>query len=198
MCLVPAATDPVSLVPAPPAAAEGSSSPASAEPDRPPASAEGAALEEPAARPARRRIRRTDPPERRFPVIWRRLLREYPEAKCALNFSNPHEMLFATMLSAQCTDAMVNRVTEKLFVKYPALEDYASADRAELEQDVKQTGFFRMKAKHIQETAQRLLEDFGGKVPEKLAVLITLPGVARKTANVVLGNAFNKVEGIAV
>jgi endonuclease-3 len=131
-------------------------------------------------------------------VIWRRLLREYPEAKCALNFSNPHEMLFATMLSAQTTDAMVNIVTAKLFPKYPTLEDYASADRAELERDVKSTGFFRMKAKHVQETAQRLLEDYGGRVPDTLAELTKLPGVARKTANVVLGNAYGRVEGIAV
>ena len=131
-------------------------------------------------------------------MIWRRLRREYPDARCALHFSNPHEMLFATMLSAQCTDAMVNRVTAKLFVKYPTLEDYAGADRTELEQDVKQTGFFRMKAKHVQETAQCLLEDYGGKVPETLAELTKLPGVARKTANVVLGNAYGKVEGIAV
>ncbi|HEY8201599.1 MAG TPA: endonuclease III [Actinomycetota bacterium] len=171
---MPAATDPATIAPAAPAA---------------PA---------PPGRGPKRRVTRTDPPERRFPVIWRRLVREYPDAKCALHFSNSHEMLFATMLSAQTTDAMVNKVTEKLFVKYPTLEDYASADRAELEQDVKPTGFYRMKAKHVQETAQRLLEDFGGKVPETLALLTTLPGVARKTANVVLGNAFGKVEGIAV
>jgi endonuclease-3 len=126
------------------------------------------------------------------------LVREYPDAKCALNFSNPHEMLFATMLSAQCTDAMVNVVTARLFPRYPTLEDYAGADRAELEQDIKSTGFYRMKAKHVQETAQRLLERHAGKVPETLAELVTLPGVARKTANVVLGNAYGKVEGIAV
>jgi endonuclease-3 len=184
MSVVPATTNPATVVPTPePSAAS---------------AAEAGGSEAAPARSARRRIRRTDPPERRFPVIWRRLLREYPDAKCALNFSNPHEMLFATMLSAQCTDAMVNRVTEKLFVKYPTLEDYANADRTELEQDIKQTGFFRMKAKHIQETAQKLIEDFDGKVPNKLALLTTLPGVARKTANVVLGNAYNKVEGIAV
>jgi endonuclease III len=180
MCPVPAAADPAAVA------------------SEPPTSAERADQGAPPARGPRRRIARTDPAERRFPVIWRRLNREYPDAKCALNFSNPHEMLFATMLSAQCTDAMVNKVTEKLFVKYPTLEDYASADRGELEQEVKPTGFFRMKAKHVQETAQRLLEDFGGKVPETLALLTTLPGVARKTANVVLGNAFGKVEGIAV
>src|SRR2546421_10412339 len=93
----------------------------------------------PAGAPRRKaRISRDDPPERRFPVIYRRLEKEYPEAKTALNFSNPHEMLFATILSAQCTDAMVNKVTAKLFPKYPTLEDYANADREALEADIKQ------------------------------------------------------------
>jgi len=144
------------------------------------------------------RLSASDPPERRFPVIYRRLDREYPDAKCALNFSNPHEMLFATILSAQCTDAMVNKVTEKLFRKYPTLEDYAAADPQELQQDIKATGFFRQKTKNIQATARKLLEDFGGEVPDTMAELITLPGAARKTANIVLGNAFGKVEGVAV
>lgn len=146
----------------------------------------------------RSRLTRSDPPERRFPVIFRRLDREYPDAKCALNFSNPHQMLFATILSAQCTDAMVNRVTEKLFVKYPAIEDYAQADLTELEQDVKSTGFFRQKAKNIKAAAQKILDDFGGEVPDRMEDLITLPGAARKTSNIVLGNAFGKVSGIAV
>ncbi len=153
----------------------------------------------PAIKPSRPpRARRTDPPERRFPIIWRRLSQAYPDAKCALNFSNPHEMLFATILSAQCTDAMVNKVTAKLFVKYPNLEDYASADPLELQQDVKPTGFFRQKAKNLQATARVLLEEYGGRVPSTMAELVTLPGAARKTANIVLGNSFGKVEGIAV
>lgn len=141
---------------------------------------------------------RSDSAERRFPIIYRRLKREYPGAKCALNFSNPHEMLFATILSAQCTDAMVNKVTEKLFRKYPSLEDYAAADPLVLQEDVKPTGFFRQKAKNLQATARKLLEDFDGQVPSTMAELTTLPGAARKTANIVLGNAFGKVEGIAV
>lgn len=107
-------------------------------------------------------------------------------------------MLFATILSAQCTDAMVNRVTAELFRKYPTLGDYANADRAELERDVKPTGFFRMKAKHVQEAARRILEEYGGEVPATMSELLTLPGVARKTANIVLGNAFGVVEGAAV
>lgn len=144
------------------------------------------------------RLKASDPAERRFPVIYRRLTKQYPDARCALNFSNPHEMLFATILSAQCTDAMVNKVTAKLFVKYPTLQDYAAADPLELQQDVKQTGFFRQKARNLQATAHKLLNDFGGQVPSTMAELITLPGAARKTSNIVLGNSFGKVEGIAV
>ncbi len=152
----------------------------------------------PALGPKRRRISRDDPPERRFPVIYRRLEKEYPGAKCALNFSNPHEMLFATIMSAQSTDVLVNRVTAKLFPKYPTLEDYANADRETLEADIKQTGFFRMKARAIQGAARRILDVYGGKVPDTMAEILTLPGVARKTANVVLGNAYGVVQGIAV
>jgi len=146
----------------------------------------------------RRRISRDDPPERRFPVIYRRLEKEYPDARTALNFSSPHEMLFATIMSAQSTDVLVNRVTAKLFPKYPNLEDYANTDRETLEADIKQTGFFRMKAKAIQGSARRILDVYGGKVPDTMAEILTLPGVARKTANVVLGNAYGVVQGIAV
>jgi endonuclease III len=146
----------------------------------------------------RRRLSRDDPPERRFPVIYRRLEKEYPDARTALNFSNPHEMLFATIMSAQSTDVQVNRVTAKLFPKYPNLEDYANADRETLEADIKQTGFFRMKARAIQGSARRILDVYGGKVPDTMAEILTLPGVARKTANVVLGNAYGVVQGIAV
>ena len=141
---------------------------------------------------------RADPAPKRFPIIYRRLDREYPGAKCALNFSNPHEMLFATILSAQCTDAMVNKVTADLFRKYRTLEDYANADPAELEKDIRPTGFFRQKTKSLQASARKLLEEFGGRVPDTMEELITLPGAARKTSNIVLGNAFGKVEGIAV
>ena len=161
--------------------------------------ASGGPDQAPSPPPARRgRLSRTDPPERRFPVIYRRLEREFPDARCALNFSNPHEMLFATILSAQCTDAMVNKVTGKLFVKYPTLEDYANADLAELEDDIHATGFFRMKAKALQGSARRLLDVYGGEVPRTMKEMLTLPGAARKTANVVLGNAYGIIEGIAV
>lgn len=161
--------------------------------------AKGAAGSAPSA-PAKRRSRMTrwDPPERRFPVIYRRLDREYPEAKTALNFSTPYEMLFATIMSAQTTDASVNKVTEKLFSKYPRLEDYVAADPAEFERDIHQTGFFRMKTKAVLGSARRLLDVYGGEVPHTMAEMLTLPGVARKTANVVLGNAYGVVEGIAV
>ena len=144
------------------------------------------------------RPKRSDPAERRFPIIFRRLNRAYPDAKCALNFSNPHEMLFATILSAQCTDAMVNKVTTELFRKYPTLEDYAAADPLELQQDIKPTGFFRQKSKNLQAAARKILDEYGGKVPDTMAELTTIPGAARKTANIVLGNAYGKVEGIAV
>lgn len=141
---------------------------------------------------------RSAPASERYPKIIKKLQAEYPDAKCALNFSNPHEMLFATILSAQCTDAMVNKVTERLFVKYPTLKDYAEADIAELEMDIKSTGFFRQKSKNLQASARKLIEEFGGQVPATMEELTTLPGAARKTANIVLGNAFGKVVGIAV
>ncbi|HEX2178028.1 MAG TPA: endonuclease III [Actinomycetota bacterium] len=144
------------------------------------------------------RPKRTDPAERRFPILYRRLAKAYPDARCALNFSNPHEMLFATILSAQCTDAMVNKVTEKLFRKYPTLEDYAAADITELQMDVKPTGFFRQKSKNLQAAARKILDEFSGQVPSTMEELTTIPGAARKTANIVLGNAFGKVVGIAV
>ncbi|HVF11654.1 MAG TPA: endonuclease III [Actinomycetota bacterium] len=153
--------------------------------------------------PARRKplsvpVGRGSPAAERFPTVYRRLKREYPDAKCALNFSTPHEMLIATILSAQCTDAMVNKVTERLFAKYPRIEDFARADPSELEQDIKSTGFFRQKTKNVQATARKILSDFGGEVPSTMEELITLPGAARKTSNIVLGNAFGKVVGIAV
>ena len=146
----------------------------------------------------RQRISRNDPPERRFPVLYRRLEKEYPEARTALNFSTPYEMLFATIMSAQSTDVTVNKVTAKLFSKYRTLEDYANADPEELQADIKQTGFFRMKTKSIQGAARRLLDVYDGRLPDTMAEILTLPGVARKTANVVLGNVYGVVEGIAV
>lgn len=130
--------------------------------------------------------------------ILKRLKKAYPEAGIALEHSNPLELLFATILSAQCTDARVNMVTSKLFKKYKKLSDYASADQKVLEQDIRSAGFYRNKAKNIIASANIIKDSFGGKVPAAMEQLLALPGVARKTANIVLGNAFGIVEGIAV
>ncbi len=123
---------------------------------------------------------------------------KYPGVKVALEFSNPLELLIATILSAQCTDVQVNRVTRELFRKYRAPGDYVSVAREELEEDIRPTGFYRNKARSIQGCCAMLLRDFGGEVPRSLAELTRLPGVARKTANVVLYGAFGISEGIAV
>jgi len=131
-------------------------------------------------------------------AIIAELHRLYPDAKCSLNFSNPLELLIATQLSAQSTDERINIVTQDLFRKYRSVEDYASVSQEELEQDIRSTGFYRNKAKNIRATAQRIITNFGGEVPRTMAELLTLPGVARKTANVVLGNAFGIVEGVVV
>ncbi len=131
-------------------------------------------------------------------AIIAELHRLYPDAKCSLNFSNPLELLIATQLSAQSTDERINIVTQDLFRKYRSAEDYASVSQEELEQDIRSTGFYRNKAKNIRATAQRIITNFGGEVPRTMAELLTLPGVARKTANVVLGNAFGIVEGVVV
>jgi len=118
-----------------------------------------------------------------------RLRTEYPDAGIVLDFGNDWELLVAVILSAQCTDKMVNQVTAGLFTEYRTVEDYASADLAEFEADIRPTGFFRNKAKHIIGAAQKVLADYGGEIPASMAELLTLPGVARKTANIVLGNA---------
>jgi endonuclease-3 len=130
--------------------------------------------------------------------IVARLRTQYPDARCSLNFSSPLELLVATILSAQCTDERVNQVTERLFAKYQSAADYAAAPPDELEQDIKQTGFYRNKAKHLREAGAQLVARFGGEVPRTMEELISLPGVARKTANVVLGNAYGIVEGVVV
>jgi endonuclease III len=122
----------------------------------------------------------------------------FPDARIALHYSNHWELLVAVVLSAQCTDKKVNEVTERLFTKYTTLEDYLCADRAEFEEDIRQTGFFRNKAKNILDSARMVQERFGGRVPENMEELVSLPGVARKTANIIQGNAFGRVEGIAV
>lgn len=125
------------------------------------------------------------------------LVETYPDAHCELDFRDPLELLVATILSAQCTDKRVNTVTPTLFAKYPTAEDYAGADRAEMEGIIRPTGFFRAKTNSIIGMAQALCERHGGEVPGKLKDLVALPGVGRKTANVVLGNAFG-VPGITV
>ncbi|HET6979765.1 MAG TPA: endonuclease III [Pyrinomonadaceae bacterium] len=130
--------------------------------------------------------------------IIRRLKRAYPGAKCSLNHSNPFELLIATILSAQCTDERVNLVTADLFRKYKKPEDYLKVAPRELEQDIKSTGFFRNKTKSIQGTAKLLTEQYHGEVPHTMDELLELPGVARKTANVVLGNAFDIKAGVVV
>ena len=130
--------------------------------------------------------------------IIRRLKTAYPDAHCELDFSNPLQLLVATILSAQCTDKRVNLVTKSLFQKYRTARDYAAAPPAALEADIKSTGFFRNKAKSIQGACRALVEKHGGEVPRDMASLVQLPGVGRKTANVVLGNAFGLSEGIVV
>jgi endonuclease-3 len=122
----------------------------------------------------------------------------YPDAKCTLNFTTPLELLVATQLAAQCTDERVNIVTSQLFRKYRSAEDYATVSQEELEQDIKSTGFYRNKAKNIRAAAQRIITDYNGEVPRTMPELLTLPGVARKTANVVLGNAYGIVVGFTV
>jgi len=119
------------------------------------------------------------------------LKKTYPDAKTALRFSSALELLIATILSAQCTDKRVNEVTEELFTKYPSAQAYAQADLAELEQDIRSTGFFHNKAKNIRACCEHLVSKFHGEVPNRLEDLTQLPGVGRKTANVVLGNVFN-------
>lgn len=141
-----------------------------------------------AMEPAKDRIRR----------ILLVLARQDPEPKTCLRHETPWELLVATILSAQCTDERVNQVTPALFRKYPDAAAFARADREELEAAIRPTGFFRNKAKSIQGAARRIVDELGGRVPETMAELITLPGVARKTANIVLSSAFGKAEGIAV
>jgi endonuclease III len=140
------------------------------------------------------------PAERRARTrkIVARLRREFPEARCALDHTSPLQLLVATILSAQCTDARVNMVTPALFAKYHTAADYAAADPEQFQREIQSTGFFRNKTKSILGMAQALVERHGGQVPDTMDALVGLPGVGRKTANVVLGNAFGKSEGIVV
>ena len=130
--------------------------------------------------------------------IIRLLKREYPDARCSLNHTSPLELLVATILSAQCTDERVNLVTTSLFRKYASAQAYASAPQSELEEDIRSTGFFRNKAKAISGACRMIIERYEGRVPRSLEELLELPGVARKTANVVLGNAYGISSGIVV
>jgi len=140
----------------------------------------------------------TEKDRKRVAGIVRLLRKHYPQSRTALEFRNPFEILVATILAAQCTDERVNKVTPGLFRKYPAAAAFASADREELENEIRSTGFFRNKAKSIIGAAKKIVEDFGGRVPDTMAELLTLPGVARKTANIVLSAGYGKAEGIAV
>ncbi|WP_299043609.1 endonuclease III [uncultured Thermosynechococcus sp.] len=130
--------------------------------------------------------------------ILTRLKRLYPNATCSLNFANPLQLLVATILSAQCTDERVNQVTPALFARYRDAEDFATADLAELEQYIKSTGFYRNKARHIQGACRRIVEVYGGQVPKVMEDLLSLPGVARKTANVVLAHGYGILGGVTV
>jgi endonuclease-3 len=144
------------------------------------------------------KLTRDDPIEARAPVVIRRLTKAYPDAHVALTFTNPLECLVATILSAQCTDEKVNEVTATLFRKYRTPEDYLRVPEDELRADIKPTGFFNQKAASLRAACQRIVEVYDGRVPDAMEDLITLRGVARKTANIVMGNAYGKVEGIAV
>lgn len=143
-----------------------------------------------AAKPSKKQERATD--------IVVRLKQMYPRAKCSLDFTTPFELLIATMLSAQSTDARVNIVTKSLFRKYPSPQAFAAAGQVEMERDVKQTGFFRNKAKAVIAASKAIVEKHDGDVPQTMEELTALPGVGRKTANVVLANAFRKPVGIVV
>jgi endonuclease III len=143
-------------------------------------------------------LTREAPIEERAPEVIRRLEAAYPDAKVALNFSNPLECLVATILSAQSTDEKINEVTASLFEKYRRAEDYLAVPEDELKADIKPTGFYNQKATSIRAACQRIVEVYGGEVPGTMEDLLTLRGVARKTANIVLGNSFGVVEGIAV
>jgi endonuclease III len=159
-----------------------------------------------AARPARAAARASKGKARkkdytspaRLARIFAALDALFPQAECALKHSNAFQLLVATILSAQCTDERVNKVTPNLFAKYPTPRDFAAAQQEVLEQDIKSTGFFRNKSKNIIGAAKKLMSDFGGEVPRTMEELLTLPGVARKTGNVVLGTAYGIASGLVV
>jgi endonuclease-3 len=148
--------------------------------------------------PARARRESKRARQARTEEILGRLKTEYPDSRCALSFRSPLELLVATMLSAQCTDKRVNMVTPELFRRCPTAADYAEIPSQELEELIRSTGFFRNKARSLRGMGQALVDEHGGEVPAEMKALVALPGVARKTANVVLGNAFGIDEGVVV
>lgn len=158
-------------------------------------SAQGPLLRDPPARLTVAAPSATD--KRRALSVLQRLKKEFPDAKCALDHETPHQLLVATILSAQCTDRRVNMVTPALFAKYPDVAAFAHAGQEEMEEDVRTTGFFRNKAKAIIGMSRAVLEEHGGEVPHTIEELTALPGVGRKTANVLLGNAFD-IPGLVV
>jgi len=153
-------------------------------------------------KPARRKSSRSRKPTRKqldhASAVYDELLRLYPDAECALKHRNAFELLVATILSAQCTDVRVNMVTPGLFAKYPTPAAFVVAEQEAIEKQIQSTGFYRNKAKSLKGASQRIVDEFAGDVPDTMDDLLTLPGVARKTANVVLGNAFGKNEGVVV
>lgn len=148
------------------------------------------------ARPAAAKPSGTDP--KRVRAILQKLDEAYPDVTCALDHKNAFELLISTILSAQCTDTRVNQVTRTLYQKYRTPEDFAYANPSELEQEIRSTGFFRSKTKSIMGASKKIVAEFGGQVPRSMEQLLTLPGVARKTANVVLGTAFGIAVGVVV
>jgi endonuclease-3 len=155
-------------------------------------------ITKPSPKKSEKKSPRADPAPDRIAAILKALDEAYPNAECALTHRSPWELLVATILSAQCTDVRVNMVTPELFRRFPTPEKMAKATLPELEALIRTTGFFRNKAKSIQGAARKIVVEFGGQVPQTLAELVTIPGAARKTANVVLGVSFGKAEGVVV
>jgi endonuclease III len=155
-------------------------------------------MTKPKGNPAKKNSIRGPLAPHRIAAILKNLDESYPNAECALNHRSPWELLVATILSAQCTDARVNLVTPELFRRFPAVQKMAEAPIKEIEEKIRSTGFYHNKAKSIQGAARKLVSEFGGEIPRTMAELVTLPGVARKTASVVLGVSFGKAEGVVV
>jgi len=167
-------------------------------PGRKPITKKPAAKQSRPKRPSRGALAPSRTSEARVAAILKALDEAYPNAECALHHRSPWELLVATILSAQCTDVRVNLVTPELFRRFPTPQALANAPLDQIEEKIRTTGFFHNKAKSIQGAARKIIADFGGQVPQTLAELITVPGAARKTANVVLGVSFNKAEGVVV